>query len=280
MFPAGCVVSEAITKQNQDQERIPGFYQDSRVKPECMPFSRVEGNEKVMLFVHGLTGSPADFREYVNPYVEAGYDVFVPLWPGHGSHISLLERLTYKELFIPFEPLMKYLMGRYGEIHVTALSYGAIIGADLVLRHPTRTLSFLAPAFYLTVAKEKSLAWAKRLRMHRFRKRVPKAKLKEDGQPVQRDDFTYDAIALLPALELHDRSEVIRKELATCEIPVFHAHGTKDDTTPHHSNHAFLKGVMANYSYYQVDNGVHVLPLDPACLDMAQAHLQWLEKHR
>jgi len=268
------------SNNQKGQEQIPGFYRDSHVKPECRPFCRVEGNGKVMLFVHGLTGSPADFREYVNPYVEAGYDVFVPLWPGHGSHISLLERLTYRELFIPFEPLMGYLKSRYEEIHVTALSYGSIIAADLVLKHPSRTLSFLAPAFYLAVPKEKSIAWAKRLKMHRFRKRVPKARIKENGEPTQRDDYTYDAIALLPALELHERSEAIRGQLAQCAIPVFHAHGDKDPTTPFHSNHLFLKEIMANYHYYQVPNGEHVLPLDPGNGAMAQAHLKWLETHR
>lgn len=268
-----------MNDDKQQEERIPGFYRDDHVKPDCRPFHRVGDNGRVMVFVHGLTGSPADFRDYATPYFNAGYDVFTPLWPGHGSHISILERLTYKELFIPFEPLMKYLKERYEEIHVTALSYGSIIAADLVLRHPTRTISFLAPAFYLTQAKEKSITWARRLNMHRFRKRVPKAKLKEDGQPAQRDDYTYDAIALLPAVELHKRSEAIREQLTACQIPVFHAHGNKDETTSHVTNHQFLKG-MDHYSYHEVEKGQHVLPLDPSRDQLAQTHLQWLEMHR
>ena len=108
-----------------EQRGIPGFTSDRQVKPECAPFSMEGSNKQAMLLIHGLTGTPQDFRNYARYYFDAGYDVFVPLWPGHGSHISILERLGYREYFIPFPPLMRWLRERYMRVHITALSYGS-----------------------------------------------------------------------------------------------------------------------------------------------------------
>ena len=265
-------------QQTPSTEQIPGFYTNQHVKPECAPFALMEGHKQAMLFVHGLTGSPADFRQFTKTYANH-YDVFTPLWPGHGSHISYLERLTYKELFIPFEPLMAWLQERYEKVHVTALSYGCILAADLVLRRSAATFTTLAPAFYLTVEQEKKMVWVKRFHIHKFRKRVSKSKVRSSFSSGDRDAYTYDDIATVPAVELHLRSAEIRPQLKDLEMPVFHAHGNADRTTPHHSNHAFLKQQIQDYIYHEFEDAGHVLPTEACADELTLLHLQWLEAH-
>ena len=255
---------------------IPGFSMDRQIRPECAPFSMQAGNEQAMLLIHGLTGTPQDFRNYARHYFEAGYDVFAPLWPGHGSHISIMERLGYREFYIPFPPLMNWLRSHYRHVHITALSYGSIIGADLALDQPPATLSFLAPAFYLTVQTEKKISLMKGLRMP-LTGRVRKKKKNARGQPIKRVTFTYDAIPAASVLAMHGRSKIVRSRLAQLEMPIFHAHGDRDETTPMHSNHRFLSETIGNYLFYHVPEGEHILPLDPGQKAMAANHLRWLK---
>ena len=228
----------------------------------------------MVAFFHGLTGSPADFRPFVGPYVAAGYDVVVPLMPGHGSHVSLLERLTYRELSIPFHPLVGYLRGRYQQVHLVALSYGSIPAAEVSLSLPVTTLSFLAPAFFLHEKKEKDMLWAKRLRIHHFRNRIPKNKTRTED--FSGDANVYGAVPLGPARELHDRARMIRERLGELDLPVFHAHGDADPTTSFTANHQFLKRTLRDYHFYPIHDGLHVLPLDAHKDALAAAHLAWL----
>lgn len=265
-----------MSTQQLDRRGIPGFSLDQLVRPECAPFSMEVGNAEAMLFIHGLTGSPQDFRTYIPQYFDRGYDVFVPLWPGHGSHISVLERLSYREFFIPFPPLMRWLLERYQKVHITALSYGSILAADLSLQLPPASLSFLAPAFFLMVQTEKKIALMKGLKMP-LTGRVRKKKLDARGKPVQRVTFTYDAIPAASVLALHNRSLMIRPQLGDLELPIFHAHGDQDETTSYFSNHQFLSQTIKNYSFYPVPGGQHILPLDPGQGLMAAQHLRWLK---
>ncbi len=257
-----------------DEPRIPGFYETDFIKTSCKPFKIVRNHPRAMMFIHGLTGSPADYRAYAAPFVAAGYDVFVPLWPGHGSHISFLEHLGYRELFIPFAPLMNYLTRHYQEVHITALSYGAIIGADLALGHSLNTISFLAPAFLLNDVQERNMAWVKRLKMYRYRSRVTKKKI---NPKFTGDGTTYNEIALLPAVELHKRCARIKGTLKGLSLPVFHAHGEEDGTTPAQPNHQFLKNTFPDYRFLLVKGAKHVLPVEPGWEDLVCEHLKWLK---
>ena len=107
--------------------------------------------------------------------------------------------------------------------------------------------------------------------------RVRKKKINARGKPIKRVTFTYDAIPAGSVLAMHGRSKLIRSKLSQLEIPVFHAHGDRDETTPMHSNHKFLSEIIANYRFYHVPEGEHILPLDPGHEAMAGAHLRWLE---
>ena len=260
----------------QTDQSIPGFSLDPQVRPQCAPFSMEAGNPRAMLLIHGLTGTPQDYRNYAKHYFEAGYDVFAPIWPGHGSHISILERLSYREFFIPFPPLMRRLTERYAKVHVTALSYGCIIAADVALGQPPATLTFLAPAFYLTVQTERKIALMKGLRMP-LTGRVRKKKINKEGKPIKRVTFTYDAIPAASVLAMHGRCQAIRPQLSALAMPIFHAHGDRDDTTAMHSNHQFLSKTIADYHFYHVPGGEHILPIDPGQEAMARAHLAWLK---
>lgn len=252
--------------------QIPGFYHNSHVLEQCKPFALEQGASKAVILVHGFTGNPADFRDYAQFYFRAGYDVYVPLLPGHGSHISYLERITYKELYIPFPPLVRYVKERYEQVHLVGLSYGSIPSTQVAMELSVDTLSFFAPAFYLIAKKEKSIGLAQKLRLPMFKGRIAKEKTFDD------DDFSYRSLAIKPAIELHNQAREIRTAMRGFDIPVFHAHGDADQTTSWQANHLFLKKALPNYYFYKIAGGIHVLPRDRNRETLAQKHIQWIEE--
>ncbi len=261
--------------------QIPGFYRHEGVAEDCLPFAHLEGHDRVVVFFHGFTGSPHDFRNYALPYVAAGFDVVVPLIPGHGSHISRLERLGFRELYIPFEPLADWLMPRYRQVHLVSLSYGAILTTQLALNRPDRpftTMSYLAPAFFLTADSERSLALVQRLRLYLVKGRVAKTTASRD-RAFRPHPYTYAEIPFRPATELLTRARQIRAQLQGLPWSVFHGHGDADDTTPLLENRALLAHSFADYTFHRVRNGTHVLPLSVGADELARAHIAWLEAH-
>jgi carboxylesterase len=261
---------------------VPGFLRGDHIVPACRPFFLDHGNREAVLMIHGFTGSPADFRIYAKIYARSGYDVAVPLLPGHGSHISYLERLTFRELYIPLEPVYDFLQKRYQKVHVLGLSYGAVLSTKLALARKPPTLTLFAPAFYLSVEREKRMRWIKFLRLHRLFNRLMKPKFPsaEPTIPVMPHDYTYRHVALQPVVSLHDEAALLRKQLPALDMPVYHAHGDRDGTTPIHSNKVALSQVIRNYSFYRVEGGIHVLPIDDRRQELAADHLQWLEGQR
>lgn len=265
-----------------DELHVPGFVRGDHIIPACRPFFLDHGNDRAILMIHGFTGSPADFRIYAKIYARAGYDVAVPLLPGHGSHISYLERLTFRELFIPLEPVYDFLLKRYREVHVLGLSYGGVLATKLALRRKPPTLSLLAPAFYLSVEREKRMRLIKFLRLHRILSKLVKPKFPsaEPTLPVMPHDYTYRHVALQPVVSLHDEAAKVRQRLGELDMPVYHAHGDRDGTTPIHSNHVALSAAIDDYYFYQVRAGIHVLPIDARRQELAADHLAWLERQR
>jgi len=257
------------------EPEIPGFYRWPYTFPRCRPFCRLVGGGEAVLFVHGFTGSPADFRGFSAAYAEAGFDVYVPLMPGHGSHACFLETLGYRELAIPFRPVLRRLAGRYARTHLAGLSYGAVVAADLALAGHGDSLSLFGSAFYLSEERERGVRWVKRMALEHVRGRLRKpggARLNEDP-----DEPAYRDAPLKPLVALYDRAAALRPRLAELRQPVFAAHGDRDEATPFERNRAFLRTVLPEHVFFRVPGAQHVLPLEPAHALLARAHIDWLK---
>lgn len=261
---------------------VPGFVRGDHIIPACRPFFLDHGHKRAILMIHGFTGSPADFRLFAKIYARSGFDVAVPLLPGHGSHISYLERLTFRELYIPLEPVYDFLAKKYDEVHVLGLSYGGVLASKLAMQRKPPTLTLFAPAFYLSVEREKRMRWIKFLRLHRLLSKLVKPKFPsaEPTLPVMLHDYTYRHVALQPVVSLHDEAGKLRERLPELRMPVYHAHGNRDGTTPIHSNRVALASKIRDYHFYEVEGGIHVLPIDVRRQELAAHHLAWLEDHR
>jgi len=257
---------------------IPGFYHSDFVRPACRPFALLNDHPRCLVLLHGLTGTPNDFHGYAESFADA-FDVYVPLLPGHGSHVCHLQHLGLRELMIPLPALLQHLLRRYREIHLTGMSYGAILATLAIREIQVTTLSMIAPAFVLTPKSEKNMAWVRRLGMHWWRPRLNKRSIYRNRDFSTSNTNTYPSIALRPAEALHKCANDLVPNLGRLDLPVWHCHGDEDDTTPLEANHALLKHNIKRYDFHKVASGRHVLTLGPNASQLATRHLDWLQRH-
>ncbi|MCB9396447.1 MAG: alpha/beta fold hydrolase [Acidobacteria bacterium] len=258
-----------------EPKQLPGFESPSNLMKGCQPIWHQAGNAEAILFVHGFTGSPGDFRTFTEAYSAAGYDWFVPLLPGHGTQVEDLAKLVYRDLFDPLCLITPELLHRYKKLHLVGLSYGAVMASQLALEYPVGSLTLLAPAFFLRPDLAFKFRWIHRLGLARFYGIRPKAK---GGERGTESAYSYTSVPVLPATSLFAQTQKLRKRIHQLGVEVLHIHGDKDETTPLLANREFLSASIATYKFYEVKGGLHVLPIGAQKKDIARHHLSWLKK--
>jgi len=266
-----------MQQSNRSIKPIPGLSYTLAVDEHCRPIQHIDGKSDVVMWIHGFTGSPDDFSDFMKPYATC-FDSVAPLLPGHGTHPSLLSQLSFKELFIPIPALYQYLVRLYRHVHVVGLSYGAILATRLALLHPIKSLTLLAPAFFLDSVSERKMKWVKSLRLYRFKTSVRKVGSYRSPYPLK-PNRAYRVVPLFPASQLHHQSWLMRGQLDQIKCPVYHAHGDRDDTTPQAANHDLLRAKIKRYHYDPIKDAPHILTLSLQWHELAKRHLGWLKEH-
>ncbi|HTL47784.1 MAG TPA: alpha/beta fold hydrolase [Verrucomicrobiae bacterium] len=111
----------------------------------------LKGNgKKAVLMVHGFSGAPSDFGNLPRLFQAQGYDVIVPLLPGHGRGARGLEKVTAGEWLEYVSKLYGELRPAYGELIVIGLSMGASMTVAVSVQFaktPPDKIILMAPFF-------------------------------------------------------------------------------------------------------------------------------------
>lgn len=92
-------------------------------------FSRLSGSEEIVLFVHGIQGSPEQFRELAACLPE-GIDYVSLLIPGHGGSLRDFRRAGKREWLEYFCGLCGKLRENYEKVFFVGHSLGCLIGIE------------------------------------------------------------------------------------------------------------------------------------------------------
>ena len=110
------------------------------INPICQSILLTHGEpvENAIIFYHGFTSCPEQFRELGQEFYERGYNVFIPLMPHHGHadrDRDALLNVSAEELAV-FATKTVDIGGSLGEdVVVSGLSGGGTIGAWIAQRH-------------------------------------------------------------------------------------------------------------------------------------------------
>lgn len=110
------------------------------INPVCLPnlMTHGEKTEKVIVFYHGFTSCPEQFRELGEQFFEQGYNVYIPRMPHHGHADRMSEALletSAEELAAFATESVDIARGLGDELTVAGLSGGGTLATWIGQEH-------------------------------------------------------------------------------------------------------------------------------------------------
>jgi carboxylesterase len=106
----------------------------NEVNPVCKSYALTHGHKtpRVLVYFHGFTNCPEQFRQLGQIFFERGYNVLAPRAPYHGLLDRLtpdLAKLTVADLIASTEEVVNLACGLGDEVVVAGLSGGGVMAA-------------------------------------------------------------------------------------------------------------------------------------------------------
>ncbi len=101
----------------------------------------LEGTKnKAVLMFHGFTGSSEEMLELGEILNKEGYEVFIPLLPGHGTNWRELNKVKCNDYISFSENVFERMQDKYGEISLIGFSFGGTIALYLSEKYAVKSL--------------------------------------------------------------------------------------------------------------------------------------------
>ena len=92
--------------------------------PVCAPISIEKGNKEAVIYFHGCSSSPGYFIPYIEEALACGYDVYAPLYSGHGTKVEDMLIYGYEDWLSDGRNAVEVLLPKYEKIHLLGHSLG------------------------------------------------------------------------------------------------------------------------------------------------------------
>lgn len=106
----------------------------------------LKGQDKAVLLIHGITGTPSEMRYFGACLNKAGYTVFCNTLPRHCESLDELKKVTWQEIAGCCTEDFKKLKVEYPKVFVSGLSMGALMGMHLAYLFPSEISGIIALA--------------------------------------------------------------------------------------------------------------------------------------
>jgi len=129
-----------------------GCYTDKKAPIKCArPFCLVHEikRERAVLCCHGFTGFPGELAKIALDLYEAGFDVFVPRYSGHGTSKEDFLQSKASDWLGTADNAMRSLQQTYSSVYLVGHSMGGLIALILSARYGVKRMSLYAPALFL-----------------------------------------------------------------------------------------------------------------------------------
>jgi alpha-beta hydrolase superfamily lysophospholipase len=136
-----------------------------QLNPVCLSILLVHGKrtKRAVVFFHGLTNCPEQFRELGRTFYELGYNVLIPRLPRHGLADRKVENLTplkAEELRDCADASVDIACGLGEKVYVGGLSAGGTMAAWVAQNRPeVARVLLIAPVLGLTLRENLRSQW-------------------------------------------------------------------------------------------------------------------------
>lgn len=210
--------------------------------PDCAPIYKLNGNDKAILFVHGMPSSPATYIYYSDLAAEDGYDIITPLLPGFGTTNVDLHGQTFSGWYKYLSETYEMYRRLYDEFYVVGLSMGGSLTLKLAEDYSDTELAPTAVAITAGAAFLNSIANGVILNPTLYVSRTAGWFVKElsghdadyyeqypDGGNRWRG-YTGTFVRQLHSFKMNLKK--IKRNLDEITVPIFLAHDVNDQTVP------------------------------------------------
>ena len=240
----------------------PGF-PDAKLRAAAAPESHDTDSRVGVVLSHGFTGTPDSMRPLAHACRDAGWNVRLPLLPGHGTRWQELNDSDWTQWAGEVDRVTRELLDRCDVVVVAGLSMGGTLATLMAQRHPEVAGLFLInPAFTMSQLKIKAVPF-----VSRFVPSIPAIAGDIKKQGVR--EAAYDRTPLRAVRSQMKLWETVTDALPQLRTPTVLAHSREDHVVPPACSELFLRRtgstwlreVVLENSYHVAthDNDAHIL---------------------
>jgi carboxylesterase len=242
--------------------------------PWARPFL-LEGDRRGVLLLHSFTGTPGLMRRLGEALHEAGYTVYCPLLPGHGTTLADMEKTSWQDWLRAARDACHLLLDRCDKVYVGGLSMGGTLTLLLAQEMPLDGIFPIAAPIriYDRLAPLTPMLG----RLLRFR---PYALPQPGDPPPHRYDVTYAATPVRKVPDLLRLMRLSQMNLGRIRCPMRIVQPELDRTVVPISAQIIRRGAPESDSdILWLPNSGHVCTLEPEFDRLLDGILDFLARH-
>lgn len=190
----------------------------------------VKGSDTAVLFIHGIMGTPYQFRELV-PLVSESWSVHNLLLPGHGKDPESFSRSSMREWEKKTQKAFQKLAKTHDNIIIVGHSMGTFLSIELALSHPDKVKLLFLQAVPLTpMLRYRALKYAHAILYQNEAKDTPDEAVARVSYSIEPDKNPVKYMGWYKRfLELFAKAWNIRKKLRYITTPCIAVQSRKDE---------------------------------------------------
>ena len=214
-------------------------------------------NDVCVMLIHGFTATTVEVQPLANFLNQAGYHIYAPLLPGHGTNPDDLNNCRWNEwtesLHTGFEKLSK----DFNKVIVAGESMGGILTCYLAATIPQiRAISLYAPAI-----KVENLGLSRFIRF--FKKSIPKKNFQDTNDEGVYPWQGYSVNPTHGAFQMYLLQKETKKLLHKITQPAIIFQGNYDKTISFQSPKIIYDTIQSTIKEYVfLENSGHTILLD------------------
>ncbi|HET8930884.1 MAG TPA: alpha/beta fold hydrolase [Acidimicrobiales bacterium] len=225
--------------------------------PGAEAWSSTDGGPHGVLVLHGFTGNPQSMRPLAEAFARAGFQVELPLLPGHGTTVSDMISTGWPDWSATADKAYVDLAARVDKVVIAGLSMGGALTGWLGGRHP----EVAGLVFINALATEPPGVRELVQSMIDAGETVMDAIGSDIAKPGVRE-LSYDATPLKPLASMFDAADDLAKAYSSITCPVLVCNSPQDHVVPITDSDYIAEHVQGPVERLTLQNSYHVATLD------------------
>lgn len=211
-----------------------------------------------LLLCHGFTGSPQSLRPWAEHHAAQGWDVELPLLPGHAATWQDLAASTWRQWYGHVRDAAHSLSLRHGSVCVAGLSMGGALALALAADPDLRGRIAAAVAVNPGMTLPAAARFARPLSL--IRPTMPGIGSDVSAAGVQEE--ALDRVPLRAVAQLRGLFSHARAHLGEVSVPLLLVTSRVDHTVPPSDSDIVAAGVSGRVERLSLLRSHHLAPLD------------------